>query len=403
MPNTDLSEGHNKTATTATYQFEGLRDTDVISSATLTNITENMMGNGVIPITLNNYNNSDRNNPISGNCCVRPNGAMGATKEIYVDAGVVCIDGMYYNVGSGTVIDITAAANYLNAYHPGSTPGGVGGNVDPIPNGPAATSEAILLVYVDPRAPNNVGLTYGAYVDTSTGVFPLAPSGHLVRQVTVLAWLRIGTGATHPVIHQIEDKRVFIRPGPYPVTSLIDKDSATDHENPRNDMIAGLNAANLPITDMGLIYARDPTAITTPAGTAIPAPQGAGETSLFYQTDTSPLKSYQLTPVHKTSTVTFAYTGAVMTFTIGALASAGGLLYLPLTDTDNTTLNPAPLVQGYIWNSSNSNLPVIPLCIKDFDFTLFPVSFTSTILTANPRLGGNTYDRITLTYTHAGV
>ncbi len=209
MPNTDLSEGHNKTATTASYQFEGLRDSDVISSTTLTNITENMMGNGVVPITLNNYNNSDRNNPISGNCCVRPNGAMGSTKEIYVDAGVVCIDGMYYNVGSGSVIDITAAANYLNAYHPGSTSGGVGGNVDPIPNGPAGTSEAILLVYVDPRAPNNVGLTYGAYVDTATGVFPLAPSGHLVRQVIVLAWIRIGTGSTHPVIHQIEDKRVF--------------------------------------------------------------------------------------------------------------------------------------------------------------------------------------------------
>ncbi len=91
-------------------------------------------------------------------------------------------------------------------------------------------------------------------------------------------------------------------------------------------MIAGLNAANLPITDMGLIYARDPTGTTLPSGTAIPAPQGTGETNLFYQTDVSPLKSFQLTPVHKTSKVSFAYTGLLTTYTIGALASAGGLL-----------------------------------------------------------------------------
>ena len=53
MPNTDLSEGHNKTATSAgAYQFEGLRDTDVLSTTTLTNITENLLGNGVIPVGL---------------------------------------------------------------------------------------------------------------------------------------------------------------------------------------------------------------------------------------------------------------------------------------------------------------------------------------------------------------
>ena len=50
MPNTDISEGHNKTATSASYQFEGLRDTDVLTTATLTNITENLLGNGVIPV-----------------------------------------------------------------------------------------------------------------------------------------------------------------------------------------------------------------------------------------------------------------------------------------------------------------------------------------------------------------
>ena len=207
MPNTDISEGHNKTATSASYQFEGLRDTDVLTTATLTNITENLLGNGVIPVGLNNYNDSDRNNPMSGNCHVAPVGSVGSTNQITVATGTVCVDGMYYTVGGGSAIDITAASNYHVDYHPGGTAGGIGGSVAPIPNGTASTDEAILLVYVDPRGPQNIGLVYGGYVDTASNQFPSTPFAHLVRQTTVLAWLRIGKGASNPVIHQVEDKR----------------------------------------------------------------------------------------------------------------------------------------------------------------------------------------------------
>jgi len=401
MPNTDLSEGHNKTATSAgAYQFEGLRDTDVLSTTTLTNITENLLGNGVIPVGLNNYNDANRNNPIQGNCCVTPNGAMGTAKEITVATGTVCVDGMYYTVGGGAAIDITAAANYHADYHPGATPGGMAGaNVAPIPNGTAATDEAILLVYVDPRGPQNIGFVYGSYVDTATGQYPSTPFAHLVRQTTVLAWLRIGKGGANPVIHQVEDKRTFIRAGPMALSSLIDKDNATDHENPRNDMIAGLNAANLPITDMGLLYARDPTAHNI-------APEGAGQTHLFYQTDVAPLTSFQLTPVHRQSKAVFPWI-APMTLNYGAAPAAGGLSYTPLQVIEsNAGAVPAtPLWLVKCTFVSRAAADAVPEIVMNEGNGLITSSATQLTIGADPGFpvfGGLPYDHVIVEYTHAG-
>ena len=391
MPNTDISEGHNKTATSASYQFEGLRDTDVLTTATLTNITENLLGNGVIPVGLNNYNDSDRNNPMSGNCHVAPVGSVGSTNQITVATGTVCVDGMYYTVGGGSAIDITAAGNYHVDYHPGATAGGIGGSVAPIPNGTASTDEAILLVYVDPRGPQNIGLVYGGYVDTASNQFPSTPFAHLVRQTTVLAWLRIGKGASNPVIHQVEDKRTFIRPGPVALSSLIDKDTATDHENPRNDMIAGLNAANLPITDMGLLYARDPTGLI--------APEGSGETHLFYQTDATPLKSYQITPIHRQSRIAMPFSGpmqipfntappAGMSF-LPIISPEAGLPLLTVTILSQAAPDDAPPVvahadvHGHVRVSMPTHVDIM------FD-------------PAMPVFQGLPYDTVVVEYTHSG-
>ena len=140
--------------------------------------------------------------PLAGTV-VLANGTIGTTKQLYVDAGVVQLDGMFYNVGSAATLDITATTNYHTPYHAAA-----------IPNGTNAGDEAILLVYVDPRLPNNIGFVFGSYVDTATGLYPQSPSNHLVLQNTVLAAVRVGKGASHPVILAIEDKRSFIRPGP---------------------------------------------------------------------------------------------------------------------------------------------------------------------------------------------
>ena len=51
MGTTGLGEGHEKTGTGATWQSDGLRDTDVLSTATLTNFVERGLYNGVVPMT----------------------------------------------------------------------------------------------------------------------------------------------------------------------------------------------------------------------------------------------------------------------------------------------------------------------------------------------------------------
>lgn len=336
MANTNLAEGHEKTAS-STYQNDGLRDTDVLASPTLTNFVENGMGNGVIPLTLNRYDESDRNNPISGNACVRPNGTLGSTSELYVDTGVVQLDGMFYSVGSGSVLDIAASTNYHSSYH-GS----------PIPNGSNAADEAILLVYVDPRLTNNIGFVYGSYVDTATGVYPSSPSAELVRQNTILASVRVGKGSSGPVIHAIEDKRSFIRPGPVPLSAIEHNTGAKS--GIRNDFVAGLNAANMPLANLGVLYARDPSGFTAAA-------QGSGQTHLFFQSDQG-LGShaggggeYQITPVHRTSkTPAIPYAaGAPKILNFGTAAPVG-LLFKPLlSEEDGAT----PLVSVDVYDAAN--------------------------------------------------
>jgi len=337
VPSTNLAEGHEKTSST-TYQNDGLRDSDVLTSPSLTNNVERGLSNGVLPVTLNRYDESDRNNPVSGNCCVRPNGTIGSTKELYVDAGVVQLDGMFYNVGSASVLDISLTTNYHSGYHGAA-----------IPNGTNPSDEAILLVYIDPRKPNNVGFVYGSYVDTSTGLYPQSPSNHLVLQNTVLASVRVGKGASHPVILAIEDKRVFIRPGPVALSAIEHSDGT--EENLRNDFVAGFNAGDLPITDLGVLYARNPSGFTTHA-------QGTGQTHLFFQSDqgvgitTGGGGSYQITPVHRTSkTPQIPYLGPVV-LAFGTPAP-GGLRYKPLlSEEDGAT----PLVTVDVYDGANLHL-----------------------------------------------
>jgi len=357
MSNTNLAEGHEKTATGAsTYQNDGLRDSDVLTSPSLTNNVERGLGNGVIPITLNRYDEANRNNPVSGNCCVRPNGTLGTTSEIYVDAGVVQLDGMFYNVGSASVLDISAATNYHSGYH-GSA----------IPNGTNPGDEAILLVYVDPRKPNNIGFTYGSYVDTATGLYPQSSSNHLVLQNTVLAAVRVGKGASAPVVLAIEDKRVFIRPGPVALSAIEHSDGSEN--NLRNDFIGGFNAADLPITDLGVLFARNPSGFGA-------TPQGVGQTHLFFQSDLGLGQTpdgggtYQITPVHKTSiTPSIPYVGPTV-LPIGT-AAPSGLLYKPLlSEEDGTT----PLVTVDVYDAANvylgRSLPLLGFVLNPGDLTL---------------------------------
>lgn len=320
MGTTGITEGHEKTGTGASWQADGLRDSDVLSSATLTNFVERGIGNGVIPINLTNYGadagGSDRNNPIVGNCVVRPNSG-GATNSIFVDAGVVCLDGVFYSVGSGTAFDIDTNAYYNSRFN-------AGGMV--LPSG--SNQECWVLVIVDPElnGTNNIGLVCGPIVDVTTGLYPQMPYSHLVKQSVVLAAMRI-TYASPLNVAAIEDKRMFIRGGPMPLTTLVKSDGTPT--DPINDYgtSPSLTAGTLPETGLGVFYARDPLGHQP----ALALPHGAGQTHLFYQSDIAVGAgaggSYQITPVHRIEKQILSVgggAGALTALACTPLASATG-------------------------------------------------------------------------------
>tara|TARA_R110000772_G_scaffold51126_4_gene117493 strand:- start:2166 stop:3317 length:1152 start_codon:yes stop_codon:yes gene_type:complete len=377
MANTNLGEGHEKTATGATYQNDGLRDSDVLSSPSLTNVVETGLGNGIIPLTLNRYDEADRNNPVSGNGCVRPNGTLGSTSELYVDTGIAQIDGMFYSIGSGTQLDIAVGTNYHPSYHASA-----------IPNGTNPGDEAILLVYVDPRLPNNVGFVYGSYVDTATGLYPSSPSANLVRQNMILGSVRVGKGASGPVIHAIEDKRLFQRPGPVALSAM--EHNTGDPSGPRNDFIAGLNAGALPQTKLGILYTRDPAQFG-------PFPQGVGQTHLFLNSDqglgitAGGGGEYQITPVHRTiKTMPIPYPGPTI-LPIG-IPAPGGILFAPLlSEEDGMT----PLINIDVYDGANNHMATMK---EGFHFTASPTAIT---LNDPGVIGLVGAQEVVITYVHA--
>lgn len=337
MGTTGLGEGHEKTGTSATWQSDGLRDTDVLSTATLTNFLEHGLGNAVIPITMTDYSadsgGSDRNNPISGNACVRPN--TGSQGHIYVDTGTVCLDGTFYSVGSASSFAINTSSYYNSRFN-------AGGMVLPS----AANEECWVLVIVDPEltGTNNVGLVCGTVVDTSTGIYPQMPSGHLVKQSLILGAVRLTYGSP-PIVAAVEDKRVFLRGGPIPLTAL--KNTSGNGTEPLNDysLTPALNAGNLPISGLGLIYARDPNGFAP--GVSATA-HGNGETHLFYTSDEglgAGAGSFQLTPTHRNHKEVIAYSGA------GAGATL--LSFTPLTSETDATKH---LITATWFGSSSSQM-----------------------------------------------
>ena len=380
MGTTGITEGHEKTGTGATWQSDGLRDTDVLSSATLSNFVERGIGNGVVPITLTNYSadsgGSDRNNPILTNCCVRPNPGTG-TNSMFVDAGVVCLDGAFYTVGSGSAFNINTSGYYNARFN-------AGGMVLPA----GANQECWVLVIADPEltGTNNVGLVCGTVVDTSTGVYPQMPSSHLIKQSVVLAAVRV-TYASPVVIAAIEDKRVFIRGGPIPLTAMVNAAGAAT--GPINDYGTSptMTGGALPVGGLGTLFARNPsghTSLPDPANT-----HGLNQTHLFYQADIGMGAmaggSYQLTPVHRQSKEIISYGGpASFTLRMTPLPAEvdPNFHLINCLWVDGSTQAAYPIAQGPHYTLSGKTLTILNLAAV-----------------IAPPLGPGT---IHVTYTHAG-
>ena len=398
MGTTGLNEGHEKTATGATWQSDGLRDSDVLSTATLTNFTERGLLNGVIPLNLNNYSQdsggSDRNNPISGNCCVRKN--TSGTKSFFVDAGIVALDGMYYTVGSASSLDVDAAGLYNARFNPLGVAG--------LPS--ALNEECWVLVIVDPElgaATNNIGLVCGQKVNTGGGQYPQMPSSQLVKQSVILAAMRITYGGSAPVVASVEDKRVFMRGGPYPLTAMVN--ASGEGTDPINNLITSpaLGVGSLPTSGLGIFYTRDPAgyspAITASAG----AHHGEGQTHLFYQADAAVGAgaggAYQLTPVHRQSIETYAYAGP------GAIP----LHFEPLPTEVPDAINAVGTAHLIIATWFDSGFDVSVNLVQGVDFTVAgnvitmnDLATTKTNPYVNPAAPINPPGHVRFYYTHSG-
>lgn len=380
MANSNLAEGHLNSP--ASYQNDGLRDSDVLSSPTLSNFLERGMLNGVVPVTMNAYNSTTRNDTLTGNCTVRLSGSLGSTSSVIVDAGTVCLDGMFFSLSQTTYNLGTNTANLHNTH-----------SSTAITNPAGANDEAIMLIYVDPRLPNNVGIVFGSFVDTSSGLYPSSPSAHLDRQSVVLASVRVGKGASTPVVLAIEDKRSFFRAGPLPLAKTIHSDGSAS--NLRNDFVAGFNAADFPISNMGVLFARDPAGFHT-GGT-----QGDGQVHLFFNSDQgdSPIPggggTYQITPVHRTSMKTGTYAsipGGVLTYGAGGPTA---LTFAPLTSEDDAAVF---LVDIYLHDNAVGGSR--KRLVQGVDYTITPTQITITDPGTYPSPAASLTHYV-ITYTHA--
>ena len=356
-----LGQGHE--TANQSYQTDGLRDTDVLASPTLTNLNERGLMNGVVPIVSNDYNSGSRNASQTGNCACSTSG----NQSIVIAAGTVLVDGMFYSIGSQTLNAATVTAQYAT-YNSSTAPT------------LSANHERILLVYFDPTLTGNIGFVYGNAIDTSSGAYPQSPSAHLARQTIVLASARLHYAGNEVRIASLEDKRVFVRPGPFPVASLAN--AAGNATMPANNFISGDNTASLPITDLGFIFARDPAGLGSYA-------DGRGATHLFYQSDLRINQSgmggaYQITPTHRQSIKTDTYVGSQKTVT---------LAYTPLESQDEATTRMMDVV---MYKSGTPRF--IAVLIQGADYTV-----SDNVVTINGSLGyTGTPTHVKITYTHAG-
>lgn len=382
-----LGEGHE--IATHSTQADGLTDGDVLASPTLTNFNERALMNGVVPITVNDYHssNSNRLSYTNGNCATSFSGTT-----ITVAAGTVLLDGMFYEVAS-IAKNITASGTA--SFFPY--------NSNAVPTLTGTGYERTLLVYVDPTKSGFIGYIYGDQVNTASGIYPQSPKAHLAKHTIVLASCRL-TYSSGVAIASCSDKRVFIRPGPYPISALTNH--ASNGANPGNDFIAGSQNGTLPVTDLGFLFARNPRGLS---GT----PNGIDQTHLFFQSDKGVGEYaggggvYQLTPVHRQSKKIFTWNpAAAKTITFGS-----DILFKPLQSQDDSTLY---LIDIVAYDASDSGAGA-----QLQDGTLiqsaqgggspvgdFYVNSAGTAITIPDNNGGGFEtggaDKILVTYTHAG-
>ena len=216
----DALGGH--TAAQNTLGAEGLRDGDALSSTTLSNLLQGLRGNGIVRLQDTAYGST--RNAVNN----QPGAVVRAsTHTLTVQGGYAVLDGVLYEFagGPGGTATVTIGSH------------GTGTALA------ASGEQSMYVVYVASQGGQaKIHVDGGSPVQTSTGLYPQAPSQFLVDydtggsilndQVVALATLRCSYnagGGTHKVdVQEVNDKRIFTRSNPIYMTPLSSGTIVTD-------------------------------------------------------------------------------------------------------------------------------------------------------------------------------
>ena len=217
------NSGH--TAAGNTLGVDGLRDGDVITSPTFTNLVEGVHGNGIIRLQDTAYEMASRNVVMSS----PGNIVKASANTLTVSGGYAVLDGVLYSFAGGPGSTATVVLDNTLAYCTST----------PLVTTPSA-EESLYVIYVigSSTSPSH-GLTRirvqgGTPTTSSSGVFPPVPSGFLTDPITgysevnghaiVLAVVRCiysgAGGADKCDIVEINDKRVYLNTSPDYITPI---------------------------------------------------------------------------------------------------------------------------------------------------------------------------------------
>lgn len=213
--------GH--TAANITLGVDGLRDGDVITSPSLTNLLEGLHGNGIIRLQDGARQQANRNEVMTNapGHCVRA-----SASTLTVHGGYAVLDGCLYAFAGGPGATVTLTLENTQNYVSSTAL--------------SSGEEVLYVIYLvgnsnAARSSSRVRVLGGTPTTTTTGVFPPVPDGFLTDPITglaeansqtiVLAVVRAiykssGGGNDNIDIVEVNDKRTFIHNTPHYFTPL---------------------------------------------------------------------------------------------------------------------------------------------------------------------------------------
>jgi len=247
--------GHTN-ANTAGPSGDGLADGNHVVSASLTNLYEGVLGNGILMSASTDGDDANRNTPTSLPGLVTNSGIV-----VTVRGGLAIMDGVIFEFGNGegntVAFTIGNAADHLK----GS---------DTALNS-STRDEVFYTVYIAPEengANKHVYYIQGTAIDTASATYADTPAGYLndpnetssvsAKTSIVLATIKCsynsGGGNSKVEIDAISDKRVFVRPSPLYLTPTVGYnsggtsstvDSAADLDALHNGATGNLNDSDI--------------------------------------------------------------------------------------------------------------------------------------------------------------